>query len=82
VNIAGSSWHAMLPGMTLPNIKMLVAVSWVAVTLVVTIAAGVTGPLLLMIAAVAVLPPLALLLWWNDPAQTMTEAINEIRRQR
>ena len=82
MNIAGSPWHAMLPGMTLPNIKMLLAVSWVAVTLVVTIAAQVTGPLLLMIAAVAVLPPLALLLWWNDPAQTMTEAINEIRRQR
>ena len=72
----------MLPCMTLPNIKMFVAVAWVAITLVVTIAAGVTGPLLLMIAAVAVLPPLALLLWWNDPAQTMTEAIDEVRRQR
>lgn len=72
----------MLPCMTLHNIKTLVAVSWVAMTLVAAIAARVTGPLLLVIAALGVFPPLALLLWWNDPAQTTTEAIDEVRRQR
>lgn len=82
VNIADGTSPAMLPRMTLPHIKMLVAVSWVAITLVGAIAARVTGPLVLMIAAVGLLPPLAMLLWWNDPAQTMTEAIDEIRRQR
>jgi len=82
VNIAGGTSPAMLPRMTLPHIKMFVAVGWVAITLVGTIAARVTGPLLLMIAAVGLLPPLAMLLWWNDPAQTMTESIDEIRRQR
>jgi hypothetical protein len=29
--------------------------------------------------ALAVLPPLALLLWWTDPAQTMSETISEAR---
>ena len=28
------------------------------------------------------LPPLALLLWWNEPGQTMTETIDEVRRGR
>ena len=31
--------------------------------------------------ALAVLPPLALLLWWTDPAQTMSETINDARRK-
>jgi Na+-translocating ferredoxin:NAD+ oxidoreductase RnfD subunit len=29
--------------------------------------------------ALAVLPPLALLFWWTDPAQTMSETISEAR---
>ena len=33
------------------------------------------------IIALAVLPPLALLLWWTDPAETMSETINEVRRK-
>jgi hypothetical protein len=32
--------------------------------------------------ALGVLPPLALLLLWNEPAQTMAEAIDEARRRR
>jgi hypothetical protein len=31
--------------------------------------------------ALAVLPPLALLFWWNEPAQTMSESISEARRK-
>jgi membrane protein implicated in regulation of membrane protease activity len=31
--------------------------------------------------AVTVLPPVALLFWWTDPAQTMSETINEARRK-
>ena len=31
--------------------------------------------------ALTVLPPLALLFWWTDPAQTMSETINEARRK-
>ena len=28
--------------------------------------------------ALAILPPLALVLWWTDPAQTMSETISTI----
>lgn len=31
--------------------------------------------------ALAVFPPLALLLWWNEPSQTMSESISEARRK-
>ena len=72
----------MLRSMQLQRIKMLVAASWMLVTLMVAIAARVSWPLHLAIAAVGLLPPLALLLWWNEPDQTMTEAIDEVRRGR
>ena len=68
--------------MQLQRLKMIVAVSWMLVTLAVAIAARVTWPLHLAIAALGLLPPLALLLWWNEPNQTMTEAIDEVRRGR
>jgi hypothetical protein len=68
--------------MGLQRIKMLVCVAWVAATLAVAIAVRVTWPLQLAIAALGLLPPLALLLWWNEPGQTMTEAIDEARRGR
>jgi hypothetical protein len=72
----------MLRSMQLQRIKMLVAASWMLVALTVAIAARVSWPLHLAIAAVGLLPPLALLLWWNEPDQTMTEAIDEVRRGR
>ena len=68
--------------MQLQRIKMIVAASWVLVTLAVAIAARVTWPLNLAFAAIAFLPPLALLVWWNEPSQTTTEAIDEVRRGR
>jgi hypothetical protein len=68
--------------MELHRIKMIVCASWVAVTLAVAIAAGVTWPFQLAVAALGLLPPLALLLWWNEPRQTLTEAIDEVRRGR
>ena len=68
--------------MELQRIKMIVSASWVLTTLAVAIAADLTWPLQLAIAALGLLPPLALLVWWNEPAQTMTEAIDEVRRGR
>lgn len=68
--------------MQLQQIKMIVAASWVLVALTIAIAARVTWPFHLAIAALGFLPPLALLLWWNEPAQTMTEAIDEARHRR
>jgi len=35
---------------------------------------------LAMLAALGVLPPIALLIFWNEPAQTMSESINEGRK--
>jgi len=66
--------------MDLQKIKMTVAASWVALTLMVALQAQATWPFPLAIATVGLLPPLALLLWWNEPTPTMTEAIDEIRR--
>jgi hypothetical protein len=68
--------------MELQKLKMIVATSWMVVTLAVAVAAQVTWPVQLGIAALGLLPPLALLLWWNEPGQTMTEAIDEVRRGR
>jgi hypothetical protein len=34
----------------------------------------------LMLVGFGLLPPLAILLLWNEPAQTMSESINEERR--
>jgi hypothetical protein len=68
--------------MQLQTIKRSVAASWVALTLIVALMAQVSWPLQFAIAAVALLPPLALLLLWNEPAQTMTQAIDEVRRSR
>jgi hypothetical protein len=42
-----------------------------------------TWPFQLAVSALGLLPPPALLLlWWNVPAQTMTEGIDEVRRGR
>jgi hypothetical protein len=68
--------------MQLQPIKMVVSTSWVALILALAIGVQVVWPLQIAVAALAVLPPLALLVWWNEPAQTMTEAIDEVRRGR
>jgi hypothetical protein len=72
----------MLSHMELHTIKRTIAGSWVALTLIIALMSQITEPLQLAIAALAVMPPLALLLLWNEPAQTMTQAINEARRSR
>ena len=68
--------------MTLPNIKMTVTAVWVLLTLVVAIGSGAAWPFQLGILAIGLVPALALLLFWNDPAQTMAESIDEVRRGR
>jgi hypothetical protein len=46
----------------------------------VAVSANMSWPLLAALALVGTLPPLALLMWWNEPTQTMSEAINKARR--
>ena len=67
--------------MSLPNIKITLAVLWVLGTIVIgRITGASSAAALVTLATLALLPPLAMLLLWNDPAQTMSESIREGRR--
>ena len=66
--------------MTLQNIKMIVSGVWMLTALVIVIVADVSWLAGIAIAALGVLPPLALLLLWNEPAQTMSESIRKAQQ--
>ena len=67
--------------MSLQQIKMSVSAVWVSIATVIAIAMAVDMSWTkgLMIAAFGLLPPLAMLLLWNEPARTMSERINDAR---
>jgi hypothetical protein len=82
--------HLVQPAVSLPaypsdmelrKIKSAAAAVWVLAAIVVGLVAGVMslGGLVLL-AALGLLPPLALLLLWNDPSQSMSESIQQGRR--
>ena len=68
--------------MNLQRIKTSVAAMWVLIATVIAIAlaADMSWTKGLMFAGFGLLPPLAILLLWNEPAQTMSERINDARR--
>jgi hypothetical protein len=67
--------------MELHQIKSTAAATWVLTAIVVGLGASVTSPGgLVALAALGLLPPLALLLLWNHPTQSMSESIQESRR--
>ena len=67
--------------MGLQQIKSIVAATWVLTAIVVGLVASVTSfGGLVALAALGLLPPLALLLLWKDPTQSMSESIQESRR--
>ena len=67
--------------MGLQRIKSIVAATWVLTAIVVGLVANVRSfGGLVALAALGLLPPLALLLLWNDPTQSMSESIQESRR--
>jgi hypothetical protein len=66
--------------MSLQRIKVSVSVVWVLIATVIAIAVDMSWTRGLMLAGVGLLPPLAILLLWNEPAQTMSESINDARR--
>lgn len=66
--------------MDLHKIKKIVAAGWMLTVLAVVVGTNPSGPIQFVLALVGLLPPLALLLWWNEPSQTMSEAINKARR--
>jgi hypothetical protein len=67
--------------MRLKQIKRGFASAWVLFAVVVGLAAAVssTGGLVAL-PALGRLPPLALMLLWNDPPETMSESIRDGRR--
>ena len=68
--------------MQLERIKWVVTGVWVISAVILGLfIRDVTWPMWAVFIALAVLPPLALLFWWTDPAQTMSETISEARRK-
>lgn len=66
--------------MELQHIKSASAVGWTLAVGLVGFAGGVTAPgSLIVLAALGLLPPLALLLLWNHPSPTMSESIQQGR---
>ena len=60
---------------------MIVAGLWIVTALAVALAIGPSLVSGLVLAAFGLLPPLAILLLWNEPAQTMSERIREAQRR-
>jgi len=67
--------------MPLQRIKMTVAGLWILTALVVGLAFDRSWTVGLVLAAFGLLPPLAILLLWNEPAQTMSERIRDAKRR-
>jgi hypothetical protein len=66
--------------MSLQQIKKTVAAVWILTATVIAIAVDMSWARGLLIAGLGFLPPLAILLLWNEPARTMSESINDARR--
>lgn len=61
---------------------MTVSGAWVLVAVVLGVfVRDMTWQMWTGLIALAVFPPLALLLWWTEPAQTTSEAIHDARRK-
>jgi len=68
--------------MQLERIKKVAAGVWVIAAVVLGLfVREVTWQMWVAFIALSVLPPLALLLWWTEPPQTMSETINDARRK-
>ena len=66
--------------MTLQRIKMAGSAVWVLIAMLIAIAVDMSWTRGVLIASFGLLPPLAVLLLWNEPTQTMSESINNARR--
>lgn len=64
------------------HVKLALAAIWMLLAVVVVASLGYlrSGSDVLMLAAVALAPPAAMWFWWNDPAQTLSESIQSVRR--
>jgi hypothetical protein len=68
--------------MQLGRIKNVIAGVWLVTAVILGLfVSDMTWQMWVAFIALSVLPPLALLLWWTDPAQTMSETISDARRK-
>jgi hypothetical protein len=66
--------------MQLERIKWVLIAAWVVTAVVVgLVARDLNWQMWAALIALAILPPLALVLWWTEPAQTMSETISDAR---
>ena len=66
--------------MQLERIKWFVVGGWIlSAVILALVVRDLNWQIWAALIALAVLPPLALLYWWTDPAQTMSESISEAR---
>jgi hypothetical protein len=64
--------------MQLKHIKLTITVVWLIAISVATFLGGVASPSgWLLLAVTAVLPAVAMMRYWNDPGQTMSQRIEQ-----
>jgi uncharacterized membrane protein YhdT len=75
--VAGGYTRLMLSG----NIKMLLFVAWLIAVSLAAIAIGITSvPNWIVVACVAIAPPLVVRQFWRASEQTISESIHDARR--
>jgi len=68
--------------MPIRSIKTILAGAWVLAAILIGVVAGVqSAGALVVLAALGLLPPIGMFLFWNEPTQTMSESISEARRR-
>jgi hypothetical protein len=90
LNVGGSRVHlrtarvkagAYTGNMQLVLTKAVLALLWISAVTIAGIAGNVNSFLSwTALAAIAVVPPLAVMQWWNDPRQSMSESIQKALR--
>jgi HAMP domain-containing protein len=70
--------------MTVLNIKIALALVWVlsAITVLMGSAHLTSTTNRVALAMFGILPPLAMWFWWNDPTQSLSESIHQVRDER
>jgi hypothetical protein len=66
--------------MQLQRLKMTISTLWMLTAVVIALVTDLSTSGWLALASFALLPPLAMLLLWNEPAQTISESIRQARR--
>ena len=67
--------------MQLLRVKGIVTAIWILAVCATAIVVNVNSvSSWLLVAAVAVIPPMVMMWWWQDPAQSMSESIQDARR--